>query len=223
MKSVYHFLRANPKELLQVVVFKWRLTELNRTVPFHNNKSRRKRKRRKRESLHLFFLISPVWNVRLLWGLVLRPRFFSICTYSQETLFELMILNIIYLNSLKTLKCSCLPWTSPLNSKVIYPTAHSTPPLECLTVSFNLTQGPALRSAFSILVNGKSILWAAQTQNMTHDFPSCSSHTPQGIHQKILLAVFSKYIQELTISYYVYQSTDLGLHDLLPVINAIAS
>lgn len=96
-------------------------------------------------------------------------------------------------------------------------------PLGCLTVSFNLTQGPALPSAFSILVNGKSILWAAQTQNMTHDFPSCSSHTPQGTHQKILLAVFSKYIQDLTISYHVYQSTDLGLHDLLPVINAIAS
>lgn len=30
-------------------------------------------------------------------------------------------------------------------------------------------------------------------------------HTPQRIHQKILLAVFSKYIQNLTISYYVYQ------------------
>ena len=116
-----------------------------------------------------------------------------------------MILNIIYLNSLKTLKCSCPLWTSPPNSKVIYPTAHSTPSLGCLTVSSNLTQGPALPSAFSILVNGKPILWAAQTQNMAHDFPSCSLHTPQGIHQKILLAVFSKYIQNLTTSYYIYQ------------------
>lgn len=103
MKTTYHFLRANPKELLQVVLFKWRLTELNRTVPFHNNKSRRKRRRRKREGVHVFFLVSPVWNARLLWGLVLRPRFFSICTHSQENLFECMILNIIYLNSLKTL------------------------------------------------------------------------------------------------------------------------
>lgn len=61
--------------------------------------------------------------------------------------------------------------------------------------------------AFSFLHLGKWQVHPLSCSNTKHGswFPFLLLTHPQGIHQKILLAVFSKYIQNLTISYYVYQ------------------
>lgn len=115
-----------------------------------------------------------------------------------------MILNIIYLNSLKTLDNVHVHSGLLLPNQVIYPTAHSTPSLNCLTVSSNFTQGPALPSAFSILVNGNPSFELLKHKTwLMISLPA--PHTPMKSIRRFCWLYFSKYIQNLTISYYVYQ------------------